>query len=249
MIEEAEKEMIHSVFHFGDRTVRELMVPRVDVVAIDVERSLRDAHALAVEHGLTRFPAYRDDLDHTEGIVHAKDLLAALLPGKQDIRLKDILRPAHFVPESKRAAGLLRDMQDRKFHLAMVTDEYGAVAGVISLENLLEELVGDIAEEHEADVRDVEALGDGRYRVDATLSIGELADLLGTELPKEHWNTVGGLLFGLVGAIPVPGQTVTVGGFQLTAEKVQGRRVTTVLISPAGARRDECEKGNGPPRT
>jgi CBS domain containing-hemolysin-like protein len=211
--------------------VRELIVPRPDVVAVDVERSLGDAHALIVRHGFTRLPAYRGDLDRTEGIVHAKDILRVLLDGRQDVRLTEILRPAHFVPASKRAAELLREMQQEKFHLAMVTDEYGSVAGLVTLENLLEELVGEIGEEHEREDRDVEPLGDGRYRLDASLSVRELNELLATDLPRDRWNTVGGLMFGLLGAIPTEGQAVTLQGFRFTAERVQGRRVTTILVT------------------
>ena len=232
-IEEAEKELIHSVFHFGDMVVREMMVPRPDIVAIDVESSsLRDAHTLLVRHAFTRVPAYRGDLDRTEGIVHAKDILSALLEGRHDTRLAELLRPAHFVPESKRAAVLLHEMQQGKFHLAMVTDEYGSVAGLVTLEDLLEELVGEIAEEHEQEARDVEPLGEGRYRLDASLSIPELNQLLGTDLPRDSWNTLGGLMFGLLGTIPAQGQTVTSKGFRFTAERVHGRRVTRVLVEP-----------------
>jgi CBS domain containing-hemolysin-like protein len=238
-IEKAEKEMIHSVFHFGDMVVRELIVPRPDVVAVDVERSLGDAHALIVRHGFTRLPAYRGDLDRTEGVVHAKDILRVLLDGRHDVRLTELLRPAHFVPASKRAAELLREMQQEKFHLAMVTDEYGSVVGLVTLENLLEELVGEIGEEHEREERDVEPLGDGRYRMDASLTVRELNELLSADLPRDRWNTVGGLMFGLLGAIPVEGQAVTFQGVRFTAEKVQGRRVTTILVTrepapPAG---------------
>jgi CBS domain containing-hemolysin-like protein len=223
--------MIHSVVHFGDLVVRQLMVPRPDIVAIDVESSLAEAHAVIVRHGFTRLPAYRGHIDQTEGIVHARDVLGALLEGRPGIRLAELLRPAHFVPESKRAAELLREMQKERFHFAMVIDEYGAVSGVVTLENLLEELVGDIAEEHEPEERDVEPLGGGRYRVDASLGIHELSQLLGTELPVDRWNTVGGLMFGLLGAVPAQGQAVSLNGVRFTAEKVQGRRVTSILVA------------------
>jgi len=157
--------------------------------------------------------------------------LKALHEGREDAAPSDLARPAHFVPESKRAAEVLREMQRRKFHLAMVVDEYGSVSGLVTLEDLLEELVGDIAEEHEREVRDIEPLGDGRYRVDASLPVKELSELLATELPRERWNTVGGLMFGLLGAIPAEGQAVTVEGIRLVAEKVRGRRVTTILVT------------------
>jgi CBS domain containing-hemolysin-like protein len=230
-IEEREKEMIHSVFHFGDRVVRELMVPRPDAIGVDLERaSVRDAHALIVRHGFTRLPAYRGTLDQTEGIVHAKDLLKILLDGDQDTPLSTLLRPAHFVPGSKKASALMREMQQERFHVAMVTDEYGSVAGIVTLENLLEELVGDIAEEHEREVPEVEPLGEGRWRIDASVTIAELNELLGTELPSERWNTVGGLMFGELGEIPSEGQAVFVQGFRFVAERVRGRRVTRVLV-------------------
>jgi CBS domain containing-hemolysin-like protein len=230
-IEEREKEMIHSVFHFGDRLVRELMVPRPDVIAVDIDRAtVHDAHALVVQHGFTRLPAYRGSIDQTEGIVHAKDLLKVLLDGNEDAPLSSLLRPAHFVPGTKKASELMREMQQERFHAAMVTDEYGSVVGLVTLENLLEELVGDIAEEHEKELPEVEPLGDGRWRIDATVTIAELNELLGTEIPSERWNTVGGLMFGELGEIPSEGQAIELQGFRFVAERVRGRRVDTVLV-------------------
>jgi CBS domain containing-hemolysin-like protein len=236
-IEESEKEMIHSVFHFGDRVVRELMVPRPDVVAIDLDQaSIREAHALAVEKGFTRMPAYRGTLDQTEGIVHAKDLLAALLESRPPADLTSLIRPAHFVPDSKRAANLLREMQKQRFHAAMVIDEYGTVVGMVTLENLIEELVGDIAEEHEHEVPDVTALGDGAYRLDATVTLTEMNELLGTAFPDDRWNTVGGLMFGVLGTIPKEGEEVSLDGYRFTAERVRGRRVALVRVTPDPSR-------------
>jgi CBS domain containing-hemolysin-like protein len=238
-IEEGEKEMIHSVFHFGDRLVRELMVPRPDVIAVDLERaSVRDAHALIVRHGFTRLPAYRANIEQTEGIVHAKDLLKILLDGEDETPLSALLRPAHFVPATKKASELMREMQQERYHVALVTDEYGSVVGLVTLENLLEELVGDIAEEHEDEAPEIEPLGDGRWRIDASVTITELNALLGTEIPSERWNTVGGLMFGELGAIPSEGQSIVAQGYRVVAERVRGRRVTRVLVTreaPAAA--------------
>jgi len=232
MIEQREKEMIHSVFHFADRTVRELMVPRPDVVALDLDQaSMRDAHATLVEHGYTRAPAYRGSIDQTEGILHAKDVLRALLDDGAEASLAAMLRPAHFVPETKRATELLREMQHERFHFALVIDEYGTVSGVVTLENLIEELVGDIAEEHERETPEIVSLGDGRYRVDASVPVHELGEVLGVELPHERWNTVGGLMFGLLGSIPSEGEETALMGFRFRAERVHGRRVTTVLVT------------------
>lgn len=232
VIEEHEKEMIHSVFQFGERVVVDLMVPRPDIIAVDQTASLEQAAALIVKHGLTRIPVYRGELDHTEGIIHAKDVLNALNQGRDSAPLRDITREVKFVPEQKRAIDLLREMQQEKFHLAMVSDEYGSIAGLVTLEDLLEELVGEITDEHQREESDIETLPDGRYRVSAGVSIADLNDTLEAELPHEKWNTVGGLLFGVLGTIPQAGATLEVDGFQFTAEKVQGRRIVSVLVTP-----------------
>ena len=141
-IEREENELIHSIFEFGDTIVREVMVPRPDIVAIESDKTLRDVQALVLEHGFSRIPVFTEDLDDVIGIVFAKDVLKALHQGKQDMPLRDIVREAHFVPESKKVADLLREMQQEKFHIALVTDEYGSVSGLVTLEDLLEELVG-----------------------------------------------------------------------------------------------------------
>jgi len=232
-IEEQEKRMIHSIFEFGETLVRQVMVPRPDVVALEAGLCLHDAVDVALVHGVSRLPVYRGELDQIEGVLHIRDALKALHEGDIDVPLRDLVRPAHFVPDSKKGADALREMQRDKFHLALVTDEYGSVSGLVTLEDLLEQLVGDISEEHEHEVRDVEPLGDGRYRVDASLPIHELNQLLDIDLPRDRWNTVGGLMYGLLGAIPGEGHEVTLGGFRFTAEKVQGRRVTTILVSSA----------------
>jgi len=230
-IEESEKEMIHSIFKFGDTVVGEVMVPRPDIVAVPAGAPLGTAVETALVHGLSRLPVYGTDLDHVEGVLHIRDALKTLHEGRQDAALSDLMRPARFAPESKKAADMLREMQREKFHLALVVDEYGSVAGLVTLEDLLEELVGEIAEEHEQEAREIEPLGDGRYRVDASLPVEELDELLGTDLPRDQWNTVGGLMFGLLGAIPAEGQAVVLQGFRLVAEKVQRRRVTTILVT------------------
>lgn len=230
-IEEREKDMIHSIFDFGNTVVRQVMVPRPDVVAVEVSAPLRAAVEAALANGVSRLPVYRDDLDHVEGVLHIRDALKALHEGRGETPLRDVARPPHFVPDSNKVADVLRDMQRQKFHLALVIDEYGSVSGLVTLEDLLEELVGEIAEDHEREVRDIEPLGEGRYRLDASLSVHELNEVLNTNLPRDRWNTVGGLMFGLLGAIPAEGQAVTLQGFRFVAEKVQGRRVTTILVT------------------
>ncbi|MBI2238255.1 MAG: HlyC/CorC family transporter [Actinobacteria bacterium] len=232
-IEEEEKELIHSIFEFGDTIVREVMVPRPDIVAIENDESLRDVQALVLRHGYSRIPVYRDDLDNVVGLVYAKDVLKALHQGKHDMPLGDVVRQAHFVPESKKVAEMLREMQRQKFHIAMVTDEYGSVSGLVTLEDLLEELVGEITDEYDREEPEMVAVGEGVYRVDGKVSIDEVNDLLDVELPDEEWDTVGGLMLGLLGQIPSEGQEVTFQNLTFKAERVQGRRIAKVLITRA----------------
>ena len=237
-IEETERKMIHSIFEFGDTVVGQIMVPRPDIVAVEVKSTLHAALDTILEHDFSRVPVYRSDFDRVEGVLYAKDALKALHRGLSKAALPELIRAAHFVPESKKARDLLREMRREKFHMAIVIDEYGSASGLVTLEDLLEELVGEIADEHDVEERDVEPLGDGRYRLDASVPIPELNELLGTDFPRDRWNTVGGLMFGVLGTIPTEGQAVTMQGFCFTAEKVQGRRVTTVLVRrevPQGA--------------
>jgi CBS domain containing-hemolysin-like protein len=236
-IEREETELIHSIFEFGDTIAREVMKPRPDIVAIESDKALRDVQALVLRHGYSRIPVFTDDLDNVDGIVFAKDVLKALHQGKQDMPLRDIIRPAHFVPESKKVADLLREMQQEKFHIALVTDEYGSVSGLVTLEDLLEELVGEITDEYDTDEPVLEEVGDGVYRVDGKMAIDEVNDILDVELPDEEWDTVGGLMLGLMGEIPDEGAEVDFQGLRFTAEKVNGRRIAKILI----ARREDLE--------
>ena len=238
-IEAGEKELIHSIFEFGDTIVREVMVPRPDVTAIEADKTLRDVQAIVLQHGYSRVPVFNDDLDEIVGIVYAKDVLKALHQGKHDMPLSDIVRKAHFVPESKKVADLLREMQQEKFHIALVTDEYGSVVGLVTLEDLLEELVGEIADEYDTEEPELEQVAENVYRVDGKLAIDELNEILDVELPDEEWDTVGGLVLGLLGEIPDEGQEVPFRNLRFTAERVNGRRISKVLITrepePEGA--------------
>jgi CBS domain containing-hemolysin-like protein len=229
-IEEGEAELIHSIFDFGDTIVREVMVPRPDIIAIESDRPLRDVQALVLKHGFSRIPAYEEDLDNVMGIIYAKDVLKALHQGKADLPLRDVARRAHFVPEQKKVAELLREMQREKFHLAMVTDEYGSVSGLVTLEDLIEELVGEIADEYDVDEPEIVQVDDGVFRVDGKLGIDQVNELLDTELPSEEWDSVGGLMLGLLGSIPDEGEEVAFQNLTFVAERVQGRRISKVLI-------------------
>ena len=230
-IEDEEKELIHSIFEFGDTIVREVMVPRPDIVAIGDDETLRDVQALVLEHGYSRVPVYREDLDDVIGIVYAKDVLKALHQGKHDTRLSEVSREPHYIPETKKVAELLREMQRDKFHIALVTDEYGSLSGLVTLEDLLEELVGEIADEYDREEPELVKVGEGRYRVSGKASIDDVNDLLDVELPDEEWDTVAGLLLDLFGRIPKSGDEVSFQGLSFTAEEVQGRRIAKVLIA------------------
>ncbi|HET7235449.1 MAG TPA: hemolysin family protein [Actinomycetota bacterium] len=240
-IEREEKELIHSIFEFGDTIVREVMVPRPDVQAIESDKTLRDVQAAVLEHGYSRIPVYTDDLDDVVGVVYAKDVLKALHQGKHDMPLTDIAREPHFVPESKKVADLLREMQKDKFHIALVTDEYGSVSGLITLEDLLEELVGEITDEYDVEEPELEQVAEGVYRVDGKLAIDEVNEILDTELPDEEWDTVGGLMLGLMGSIPDEGEEVRFQNLRFTAERVNGRRIVKILITREDEDEDEAE--------
>jgi CBS domain containing-hemolysin-like protein len=240
-IEDEEKELIHSIFEFGDTIVREVMVPRPDVVAIEDDKTLRDVQALVLEHGYSRIPVFKEDLDDVLGIVYAKDVLKALHQGKQDAPLAEVVREPHYIPETKKVAELLREMQRDKFHIALVTDEYGSVSGLVTLEDLLEELVGDIADEYDREEPELVQVADGLYRVSGKASIDDVNDLLDVELPDEEWDTVAGLLLELFGRIPKDGDEVGFQGLSFTAEQVQGRRIAQVLIARTPEPEDDAE--------
>jgi magnesium and cobalt exporter, CNNM family len=230
-IEEEEKELIHSIFEFGDTVVREVMVPRPDIVAIDWRKNLRAVQDLVLRHGFSRIPVYREELDDIVGIVYAKDVLKAMHQGRSEMPLRDLARPAHFVPESKKVAELLREMQQQKFHIAMVSDEHGSVSGLVTLEDLLEELVGEITDEYDREEPLAQPVGDDAYLVDGKMPIDEVNELLDVELPDDEWDTIAGLMLDLVGAIPTEGQEVRFNGLDFKAERVKGRRIAKVLIT------------------
>jgi CBS domain containing-hemolysin-like protein len=230
VIEEEEREMIHSIFEFGDTILREVMVPRPDMVAVPLQTPLQQVLELILRTGYSRIPVYEGTIDEVVGLAYAKDVLRRLHDGQADKPLADILRPAPFMPESMRAAECLREMRKLKSHMVIVIDEYGGTAGLVTLEDLLEEIVGEIADEYDLEEPNIEPLPDGDYRVNARLGIDEVNELLDVELPATEWDTIGGLLFNLVGGVPREGQQVEFQGLRLRAERVQGRRIGRVRI-------------------
>jgi putative hemolysin len=230
VIEHTERAFIHSIIDFGDAVVREVMVPRPDMVVLEAETTVSRALEQALAAGRSRLPVYEDNVDDVIGIGYAKDLMRAERDGHGADAVRAHVRSANFVPETKRLTGLLREMQDRKFHLSVVVDEYGSTAGLVTLEDLIEELVGEIVDEYDVEEPTVERLADGSVVVTGRMAIDDADDLLDAELPQGAWDTVGGLLLDLAGHIPTEGEAVEVDGFRLVAQHVQGRRIGRVRI-------------------
>jgi CBS domain containing-hemolysin-like protein len=231
-IERDERRLIHSIFEFGDMVVREAMTPRTDMVAIDADASIEDGITAAIEAGYSRLPAYEESTDNIIGLVFLKDLVTLARASKRNEPVRTALREAVFVPEQKRVAELLREMQTKQFHMAIVIDEYGGTSGLVTLEDLLEEIVGDIADEYDIEEPSVEHLPDGTLRVPGGTSIDDVSDELGVELPDTEWDTVGGLVFNLLGHVPEEGECVRFQGLEFRTERVKGRRIVSVHIRP-----------------
>lgn len=232
VIEEEERELIESIIEFGDTVAREIMVPRPDIVTLPVDASITMALDVAIEHGYSRLPVLDTDADDDVlGLAYTKDLMSAERRGEGDRPVRDLVRPAMIVPENKPVSRLMREMQAQKFHLALVADEYGAIAGLVTLEDCLEELVGEIIDEHDEDEVEVQHLGDGDYLVDGGMAIGDLNDLLSSEIPDDDWDTVGGFLFGTLEHVPEEGESVVRDGWRFTAAEMEGRRVRRVKVT------------------
>lgn len=226
VIENDEREMIHSVFELGDTVAREVMVPRPDMIAIDHDKSLRQAMSLFLRSGFSRVPVVGENADDPVGILYFKDVAARMHenPRTAISDVAEVMRPVTFVPDSKPVATLLKEMQAQSNHIAIVVDEYGGTAGLVTIEDILEEIVGEISDEYDADVPGVEPLGEDAYRVPATLHVEELGELFGIDLEDDDVDTVGGLLTKALGRVPILGSTGTVAGLTLTADRMAGRR-------------------------
>ena len=239
VIEHGERELIESVIEFGDTIAREVMVPRTDMVTVDRDLSVTQAMDVASERGFSRVPVVGDDIDDIVGVAYAKDMTAAERAGRGDELVSAVMRLPQFVPETKKADQLLELMQAGRFHLAIVVDEYGGTAGLVTIEDLLEELVGDIRDEFDREEPLHEALADGAVRVHGRLSMSDLNELLDSDLPDDDWDTVGGLIFNTLGHVPNVGEAVDVDGYRFRVERLQGRRITRVRVSPLGDREQQ----------
>ncbi|WP_436792647.1 hemolysin family protein [Actinospongicola halichondriae] len=230
VLETSEHALIESIIEFGDTIVREVMVPRPDMVTVESPWEISDVMEVVILNGYSRIPVIGESIDDIVGIAYAKDLMRAERDGNGDHAVGDHLRQARFVPEQQRVSSLLPEMQSEQFHMAIVIDEYGGVAGLVTLEDLIEELVGEIVDEFDVEDPMAEPLPGGAYRVNARMPLDEVNDLLGADLPEGDWDTVGGLVFGTLGHVPFEGETVELGTHRLTAARVQGRRIGMVRI-------------------
>ena len=239
VIETEERALIHSIIEFGDTVVREVMVPRTDMVTSGADQTVEAVLEQALEAGYSRMPAVEQQVDDVVGIAYTKDMIRTVRGGQGADAVRSHLRAARFVPETKRVSDLMREMQADQFHLAIVVNEYGGTAGLVTLEDLIEELVGEIVDEFDVEEAPVERLGSGELRVSARLPVDEINELTNADLPAGAWDTVGGLVFDLLGHVPVAGESVTVDGLRLVADRVTGRRIERVrivpLVAPTGA--------------
>jgi hypothetical protein len=234
VIEHEERELIESVIEFGDTMVREIMVPRHDVVFLDDDMTVTSALDKAVVEGFSRLPVFRkddDDVDDVVGIVYVKDLVIAERSGRGSIILRDLVRAVEVVPETKLVADLMRGMQAKKFHMVIVADEYGTVTGLATLEDCLEELVGEIVDEHDDEDDSLRVLPNGDLLVDGSMPIGRLNDEISTKIPENEYDTIGGFIFGMLGRVPVIGDSVEHQGWKFSTEELDGRRVQKVRVS------------------
>ena len=250
-IEHGEREMLYKVFDFADKEVHEVMVPRPEVVAIKVDLPPEEALAALLESPYTRYPVYRDSLDEIIGVLHVRDLFAALHDrGIAQVEIEQLLRPVYIVPETKDLAALLAEFRKQNQHMAVVVDEYGAMQGIVTLEDLLEEIVGEIEDEFDLPDESVERIDDTHIRIDGTFPIDDFNEQFGTELEIEDYHTMAGIVFGQLGRAPEVGDEVTIDGLALRVVEIEGSRIQRLEVEfrEALPEPDEPERVVTPPR-
>jgi CBS domain containing-hemolysin-like protein len=230
VLEEEETEMIHSIFEFADTTVREVMIPRIDMVTLEADATVDEAVDLALQAGFSRIPVYKESIDDIIGVLYTKDMLKQLREDHNTLSIKDLVRPAYFVPETKRLDDLLREMQQRRVHMVIVVDEYGSVAGLVTIEDLVEEIVGDIRDEYDHEENLYEQISENEYIFDAKINIDEFNELMDTNLDDTGYETLGGFLYAQLDKIPVVGDTIKFNDLTFTVQTTRGRRITQVRV-------------------
>lgn len=247
-IEDEEKEMIYSVLQFGETLAREVMVPRPDVTAVEIDQPLEEALKKFIESGHSRIPVYEEEIDDIKGLLYAKDLLTLWHNGEQQATIRAIMRPAYFVPETKRADMLFKEMQERKVHLAVIVDEYGGTAGIVTIEDLVEEIVGDIKDEYDVNEEaEYIQLGEKEYIVDGSMNLDDLNEMMDIDLPTDEADSIGGYIYSQLGRVPDVGETIEESEHHVSMriEAVENRRIRKVHIiridPPADDGADETE--------
>ena len=231
LLEQGEQRMIRSIFELGDTLVREIMVPRIDILALDVHTPLTEAVDALLKTGHTRVPVYEDSVDNILGVLYAKDLLRIWREGDTSGALRGLLRAAYFVPEAKKVDELLAEMQSRRVHMAMVVDEYGGIAGLVTMEDIVEEILGEIQDEYDlAEESPYHEVGDGEYIFQGRVELDDFNEVLGSHLTKDEADTLGGLIFSRMGRVPASGEWVQVDDLLLTVEQVSARRIRKVRV-------------------
>ncbi len=229
VLEQEEQKMIVSIFRLGDTLVREIMVPRIDVLALEVNTPIDEAMDALKRSGHSRVPVFKDSVDNILGLLYAKDLLGIWREGKRTVSLSDHLRPAYFVPEAKKVDELLAELQAKRIHMAIVVDEYGGVAGLVTLEDIVEEIVGEIRDEYDqAEELLYNAINEHEYLFQGRIDIDDFNDIMGTDLPNGEADTLSGLIYSRIGRVPAAGDNVQIKDLQLTVEQVSGQRIRKV---------------------
>ncbi|HUT74231.1 MAG TPA: hemolysin family protein [Armatimonadota bacterium] len=243
-VQEEEAELIHGVIEFADKVAREVMVPRTDMVCLPQEASPAEAVLVIAQHGHSRIPVYDGDLDHISGIVYAKDLLARLQQGRPAPSLAAVARPVHCVPENKKLADLLREMQLRRVHMAIVIDEYGGTAGLVTVEDLLEEIVGEIVDEYDREEEQIRMTGAGEGVVDARASVDDVEEAFAVELPEGEFDSIGGFVLDRMGHLPQAGEELEHSGLRIRVQEVNALRIHKLhvaRVSPPPAQAEQTD--------
>ena len=230
VIEEGEREMIHGVFELGEMTVGDIMSPRVDIVTLEGDSTLADAIHISSEHGYSRIPVYEETIDNIKGVVYVKDVLPYVEADKLDTQVREVMREPYFVPESKKLSNFLQEMRQKRVHAAICVDEFGGVAGLVTIEDVLEEIVGEIQDEHDAEEPQVELVNELEAVVDPAIGMQDLNDALGISLENEEVDTLGGVIFAHLGRMADEGDELTLDGITVSVLAVEGRRIKKVLV-------------------
>jgi putative hemolysin len=245
-MEQDERRMIYSIFHFGDTLAREIMVPRIDILALESSASLEEAILALNRSGHSRVPVYDETIDNVIGLLYAKDLLRVRLEGQNLSSLRSLLRPAYFVPEAKKVDELLREVQARSVHMALVVDEYGGIAGLVTLEDIVEEIVGEIRDEYDQSEEQLfEQVGEEEYLFHGRIDLDDFNSVMGSSIPKDVADTLGGFIYSQIGRVPSGGEQIEIDNLLLVVEQVSGRRIRRVRAICRSTMPESEEKANG----